>query len=204
MRAGRLLSARELRGFTPLWSLHAAKRQAGVCVLLRPGLALAAPPRYSLDPDAPAERHHDEGRVVALEFAATRLLLTYTPNSGKTGASSSRPGFMAFLSLAALTQHLGANAAESLARRTAFDEQLRRFVAVPHDKPLIWCGDLNVAPDPLLDLAPSADRFIADDVAGSRPDEQVSYACACAARERQRSSPVLCAATRLRNASVKS
>ena len=60
-----------------------------MCVLLRPGLlrALAAPPRYSLDLDAAPERHNDEGRVVALEFATTRLLLTYTPNSGKTGAS---------------------------------------------------------------------------------------------------------------------
>ena len=89
MLACRLLSARELRGFTPLWSLHAAERKAGVCVLLRPGLAqaLAAPPRYSLDPDALPERHHDEGRVVALEFATTRLLLTYTPNSGENGAS---------------------------------------------------------------------------------------------------------------------
>ena len=59
-----------------------------MCVLLRPGLlrALAAPPRFSLDLDAPPERHNDQGRVVALEFATTRLLLTYTPNSGKTGA----------------------------------------------------------------------------------------------------------------------
>lgn len=84
----RLLSAPELRGYKPLWSLHAANRgKAGVCVLLRPGLErLASPPRFSLDLDAPPERHHDEGRVVALEFATMRLLLTYSPNSGKTGA----------------------------------------------------------------------------------------------------------------------
>lgn len=83
----RLLSAPELRGYKPLWSLHREFRgRAGVCVLLRPGLQLASPARFLLDLDMPPEHHHDEGRVVALEFATTRLLLTYSPNSGQKGA----------------------------------------------------------------------------------------------------------------------
>ena len=144
-------------------------------MLLRPGLAQAAPPRFTLDPGLPAGAHHEEGRVVALEFATLRLLLTYTPNSGKTGAKQTQNGGP--LRLADV-----ARAEESLARRRAFDVQLLRFVAAPHAKPLLWCGDLNVAPDSQLDLAPSPARFVAEDIAGSRPDEQVRramHACRC-------------------------
>jgi exonuclease III len=125
-----------------------------VCALLRPGLAPAAPPRFSLDLDAPAAAHHAEGRVIALEFASLRLLLTYTPNSGATD--------------------------ESRLRRAAFDAQLSAFVAAPHAKPLLWCGDLNVAPDAALDLLPSPSSFPRD-LAGTTAAEQTRFRTICAA-----------------------
>jgi exonuclease III len=89
--AFRLLSAPELRSYTALWSLHASRRgQAGVCVLLRPGLHSVSKPHFTLDLNAPLGTHHPEGRVIALEFDSMRLLFTYSPNSGKTGADEPR------------------------------------------------------------------------------------------------------------------
>ena len=115
-----LASCPELSGYTFHRSLHATKRgQAGVAVFLLPGLVPLSV-RFSLDENAPQGAHHPEGRVILLEFATLRLLLTYSPNNGRTP--------------------------ESFQRRATFDAQILALVSAPHPKPLIWAGDLNVSP----------------------------------------------------------
>ena len=115
-----LVSCPELSGYTSLRSLHATQRgKAGVCVLLRPGIVPLSV-RFSLDANAPASTHHPEGRIILLEFATIRLLLTYSPNRGGTP--------------------------ESHQRRATFDAQMLTFVSAANAKPLIWAGDLNISP----------------------------------------------------------
>jgi len=118
-----LLSAPELAGYKLLLSLHSKVRgRAGICALLRPGLEPVSV-SYSLEPSASAGSHHEEGRVILLEFATMRLLLTYSPNNGD------KP--------------------ESFQRREVWDAQVLALLSASHAKPLIWGGDLNVAPSAL-------------------------------------------------------
>lgn len=79
------------------------------------------------------------------------------------------------------------------------------FVGLTHAEPWIWCGDLNVAPHPLLDLASSASRFWANDVPGCRPDEQVSrgvYGLSCAEHVHQLSFSMLCCDSPVRSHAI--
>jgi exodeoxyribonuclease-3 len=113
-----LMSAPELAGYKLLLSLHSTKRgKSGICALLRPGLK---PVSVSYSLVLGEAGHHEEGRVILLEFATTRLLLTYSPNNGKN--------------------------AESIRRRKLWDEAVLVLLSATHAKPLIWGGDLNVAP----------------------------------------------------------
>jgi exodeoxyribonuclease III len=114
-----LTSCPALSGYTFHRSLHATAGASGVAVFLRPDVVPLSV-RFSLDPEAPQGAHHPEGRVVLLEFTTLRLLLTYSPNSGKTQ--------------------------DSFQRRADFDAQILALVSASSGKPLIWAGDLNVSP----------------------------------------------------------
>ena len=67
-----------------------------------------------------ASKHEPEGRVILAEFESFRLLNTYVPNNGWKDEET------------------------SFQRRRKWDKRMLEFVVQSSDKPLIWCGDLNV------------------------------------------------------------
>lgn len=105
-------------GYRAHYSL-ADTKYAGTALLVRRECEQPASLRYSLDPAAPAERHHPDGRVVACSFGGFELLGTYAPNNGTDEVS--------------------------FERRRVWDAEVRHFVQQPRTKPLVWMGDLNVA-----------------------------------------------------------
>ncbi len=77
--------------------------------------------------DTGIEKHDQEGRVIALEFAQFFLVTVYTPNSGSE--------------------------LKRLAYRQTWDADFLAYLkTLEKEKPLIVCGDLNVAHQP-IDLA---------------------------------------------------
>lgn len=92
------------------------------------------------------DRHDHEGRVVALEFEKFYLVCIYSPNSQ-----------------------------ELLARidyRTDWEASLKDFlVALDKDKPVVVCGDLNVAHND-IDLARPADNHFS---AGFSDEERAAF-----------------------------
>lgn len=67
-----------------------------------------------------ASKHEPDGRVILVEFETLRLLNTYVPNNGWKEEEN------------------------SFQRRRKWDKRILEFVTQYSDKPLIWCGDLNV------------------------------------------------------------
>lgn len=67
-----------------------------------------------------ASKHEPDGRVILVEFETLRLLNTYVPNNGWKEEPN------------------------SFQRRRKWDKRILEFVNQNSDKPLIWCGDLNV------------------------------------------------------------
>lgn len=65
-------------------------------------------------------KHEPDGRAILAEFESFRLLNTYVPNNGWKEEES------------------------SFQRRRKWDKRVLEFVHRTSDKPLIWCGDLNV------------------------------------------------------------
>ena len=137
----RLQAAPELAGFKMLMSLHAKERGLSGCIaLLRPGLEPQSV-SYNLE-GAPG--HHPEGRVILLEFATMRLLLTYSPNNGVKD--------------------------ESRSRRLLWDTQSHALLCAAHAKPIIWGGDLNIAP------TEEDWNVVMNGVPGTTPDERRRFA----------------------------
>ena len=66
-----------------------------------------------------ASKHETDGRVIIVEFESFLLLNTYAPNNGWKEEE------------------------KSFQRRRKWDKRMLEFVQRV-DKPLIWCGDLNV------------------------------------------------------------
>ncbi|KAL0311326.1 UNVERIFIED_CONTAM: DNA-(apurinic or apyrimidinic site) lyase [Sesamum angustifolium] len=66
-------------------------------------------------------RHEPDGRVIFAEFESFRLLNTYVPNNGWKDEET------------------------AFQRRRKWDKRMLEFVLKTSDKPLIWCGDLNVS-----------------------------------------------------------
>lgn len=67
-----------------------------------------------------AGKHEPDGRVILAEFETLILLNTYSPNNGWKDEDS------------------------SFKRRRKWDKRILEFVQNSSNKPLIWCGDLNV------------------------------------------------------------
>ncbi|CAJ1411481.1 unnamed protein product [Effrenium voratum] len=106
------------------WSL-ADWKYSGTLLLIRRHLDtdepdFTCPPlaKYPNHKDPADPRWHPEGRVIRVRFASFDLLATYSPNNG--------------------------NDPDAFARRSAWDDAMKEFVA-QRERPLIWIGDLNVA-----------------------------------------------------------
>ena len=133
-----VMRQRPLSGYRAFWACADIKR-AGCGVLVKKDVEAPSRVTRSLVSRARHEAH-EEGRVLLLEFSTLVFLNVYAQNNGWT--------------------------AESMAKRRAWDEELRRFLVVPavqqdakeEDarrptrpraadgcslKPLIWTGDLN-------------------------------------------------------------
>lgn len=87
----------------------------------------------SVSCDMGVEEHDQEGRVMTAEFADFYLVTVYTPNSGE--------------------------GLKRLDYRQTWDEQFRNYVTnLQTKKPVIICGDLNVAHQP-IDIARAKENF---------------------------------------------
>ncbi|KVI06259.1 Endonuclease/exonuclease/phosphatase [Cynara cardunculus var. scolymus] len=69
----------------------------------------------------PPKKHEPDGRVIIAEFESFRIMNTYVPNNGWKDEET------------------------SFQRRRKWDKRIKEFILRSMDKPLIWCGDLNVS-----------------------------------------------------------
>eukprot|EP00418_Pyrodinium_bahamense_P040312 CAMPEP_0179191770 /NCGR_PEP_ID=MMETSP0796-20121207/95258_1 /TAXON_ID=73915 /ORGANISM="Pyrodinium bahamense, Strain pbaha01" /LENGTH=295 /DNA_ID=CAMNT_0020896005 /DNA_START=45 /DNA_END=928 /DNA_ORIENTATION=- len=89
-----------------------------VASCLKDALALCG----SSDVPGRGSNHHPEGRVQYIRFGGVDLMNTYVPNNGWTG--------------------------ERHAERRRWDEEMEAFLRARSEatrRPLVWCGDMNVA-----------------------------------------------------------
>eukprot|EP01065_Artemidia_motanka_P023775 TRINITY_DN2843_c0_g2_i1.p1 TRINITY_DN2843_c0_g2~~TRINITY_DN2843_c0_g2_i1.p1 ORF type:complete len:394 (+),score=118.44 TRINITY_DN2843_c0_g2_i1:76-1257(+) len=122
-------------GYEAVWSLSSS-RYAGTAMLRRTE-SLQPPVRvwYSLPDDitaADAQPQHPDGRIILAEWEALYTLHAYVPNNGSSEAAFERRRLWDAATSQWLAKHWGSGSAA---------------------KPLVYCGDLNVAPDPELDLS---------------------------------------------------
>ncbi|CRG95284.1 AP endonuclease (DNA-[apurinic or apyrimidinic site] lyase), putative [Plasmodium gallinaceum] len=119
----------DFKNYNAYFSLANIK-YSGQLVLIKKTIQLKSV-RYNLSFNLDSNIHHDEGRVILVEFSDFFLLSTYTPNNGFDYTK--------------------------FERRRLFDEELEKFVAsLKNKKPLIWTGDLNIAPED-IDLSHPAE-----------------------------------------------
>ncbi|XP_056174911.1 DNA-(apurinic or apyrimidinic site) endonuclease isoform X2 [Syzygium oleosum] len=112
----RALSSPPFGNYCVWWSLGDFK-YAGTALLVKKCFQ----PKVSFLLDSKASKHEPDGRVILAEFETFRLLNTYSPNNGWRDEEN------------------------SFQRRRKWDKKLLEFVVKSLDKPLIWCGDLNVS-----------------------------------------------------------
>ncbi|KAH0467564.1 hypothetical protein IEQ34_002597 [Dendrobium chrysotoxum] len=112
----RVLSSPPFQNYRVWWSLSDSK-YAGTALLIKNH---CKPKKVSFSLDGKASKHEPDGRVILAEFESFYLLNTYVPNNGWKDDES------------------------SFQRRRKWDKRMLEFV-VQLDKPLIWCGDLNVS-----------------------------------------------------------
>ncbi|KAL3695253.1 hypothetical protein R1sor_009329 [Riccia sorocarpa] len=115
----RQFSVSPLAQYQVWWSL-AESKYAGTALLVKHKCKPISV-KYCLDSSAPRDKHEPEGRIILAEFRTFRLLVTYAPNNGWREEEV------------------------SFQRRRKWDKALHSFVTQEHEKPLIWCGDLNVS-----------------------------------------------------------
>ncbi|CAL0320043.1 unnamed protein product [Lupinus luteus] len=113
----RALSSPPFGNYLVWWSL-ADSKYAGTALLVK---KCCKPKRVVFNLDQIASKHEPDGRVILAEFETFRLLNTYVPNNGWK------------------------EEANSFQRRRKWDKRILDFVTQNSDKPLIWCGDLNVS-----------------------------------------------------------
>ncbi|KAJ9140222.1 hypothetical protein P3X46_030895 [Hevea brasiliensis] len=112
----RALSSPPFGNYRIWWSL-ADSKYAGTALLVK---KCYQPIKVSFSLDRTASKHEPDGRVILAEFETFRLLNTYAPNNGWKEENSFQ-------------------------RRRKWDKRMLEFVVQLSDKPLIWCGDLNVS-----------------------------------------------------------
>ncbi|KAJ8536559.1 hypothetical protein K7X08_034960 [Anisodus acutangulus] len=113
----RALSNPPFKNYNVWWSLSDSK-YAGTALFIK---KCFQPRKVSFSLDAKGSKHERDGRVILAEFETFRILNTYVPNNGWKEEESSFP------------------------RRRKWDKRMQEFVVATSDKPLIWCGDLNVS-----------------------------------------------------------
>ncbi|KAK9113545.1 hypothetical protein Syun_020342 [Stephania yunnanensis] len=113
----RALSSPPFRKYNVWWSLSESK-YAGTALLVK---KRCQPTKVSFSLDRIASKHEADGRVILAEFESFRLLNTYVPNNGWKEEEN------------------------AFQRRRKWDKRILEFVMQSSDKPLIWCGDLNVS-----------------------------------------------------------
>lgn len=113
----RALSSSPFGNYNVWWSL-ADSKYAGTALLVK---KCFQPVKVSFALDQTASKHEPDGRVILAEFKTFRLLNTYAPNNGWKEEE------------------------KSFQRRRKWDKRMLEVVVQLSDKPLIWCGDLNVS-----------------------------------------------------------
>ncbi|CAN6328868.1 unnamed protein product [Urochloa humidicola] len=111
----RALSSSPFKDYRVWWSLSDSK-YAGTAMLIKKKFE---PKKVSFNLDRTSSKHETDGRVIIVEFESFLLLNTYAPNNGWKEENSFQ-------------------------RRRKWDKRMLEFVQHV-DKPLIWCGDLNVS-----------------------------------------------------------
>lgn len=114
----RILSRPPFGNYKVWWSL-ADTKYGGTALLVKQCFNPLSV-RFSLD-QCDARKHEADGRVILAEFDNFRLMNTYAPNNGWKEEES------------------------SFQRRRKWDQRILDFVSKASEKPLIWCGDLNVS-----------------------------------------------------------
>ncbi|CAM0957297.1 unnamed protein product [Alopecurus aequalis] len=114
----RALSSSPFKDYRVWWSLSESK-YAGTAVFMKKKFE---PKKVSFNLDRTSSKHEADGRVIIVEFESLLLLNTYAPNNGWKEEEN------------------------SFQRRRKWDKRMLEFVQQA-DKPLIWCGDLNVSHD---------------------------------------------------------
>lgn len=113
----RAISSPPFKSYDIWWSLSDSK-YAGTALFVK---KCFPPQKVSFSLDRTASKHEPDGRVILAEFESFRLLNTYSPNNGWKEEEN------------------------SFQRRRKWDKRIMEFVLETSDKPLIWCGDLNVS-----------------------------------------------------------
>lgn len=113
----RAISSPPFKSYDVWWSLSDSK-YAGTALFVK---KCFPPQKVSFSLDRTASKHEPDGRVILAEFESFRLLNTYSPNNGWKEEEN------------------------SFQRRRKWDKRIMEFVLETSDKPLIWCGDLNVS-----------------------------------------------------------
>ncbi|XP_062203518.1 DNA-(apurinic or apyrimidinic site) endonuclease [Phragmites australis] len=112
----RALSSSPFKDYHVWWSLSDSK-YAGTAMFIKKKFE---PKKVSFNLDVTSSKHESDGRVIIAEFESFLLLNTYAPNNGWKEEEN------------------------SFQRRRKWDKRMLEFVQQV-DKPLIWCGDLNVS-----------------------------------------------------------
>ncbi|KAL6641648.1 hypothetical protein ACP70R_019829 [Stipagrostis hirtigluma subsp. patula] len=112
----RALSSSPFKDYRVWWSLSDSK-YAGTAMFIKKKFE---PKKVSFNLDRTSSKHESDGRVIIAEFESFILLNTYAPNNGWKEEEN------------------------SFQRRRKWDKRMLEFVQQV-DKPLIWCGDLNVS-----------------------------------------------------------
>ncbi|KAK6148166.1 hypothetical protein DH2020_019078 [Rehmannia glutinosa] len=113
----RALSNPPFKNYNVWWSLSDSK-YAGTALFIK---ECFQPKKVYFSLDQAGSKHEPDGRVIVAEFESFRILNTYVPNNGWKEEES------------------------SFQRRRKWDKRMLEFVLRTSDKPLIWCGDLNVS-----------------------------------------------------------
>ncbi|KAF3436798.1 hypothetical protein FNV43_RR19551 [Rhamnella rubrinervis] len=113
----RALSSPPFRNYRVWWSLSDSK-YSGTALLVK---KCFQPKSVLFNLDQKASKHETDGRVILADFETLRVLNTYAPNNGWKEEEN------------------------SFVRRRKWDKRILEFVLRSSDKPLIWCGDLNVS-----------------------------------------------------------
>ncbi|XP_021762044.1 DNA-(apurinic or apyrimidinic site) lyase-like [Chenopodium quinoa] len=113
----RALSSPPFGNYRVWWSL-ADSKYAGTALLVK---KCFKPKKISFSLDPSVKKHESDGRLILAEFESLRFINTYVPNNGWKEEES------------------------SFVRRRKWDKKMLELVLQLSDKPLIWCGDLNVS-----------------------------------------------------------